>query len=358
VLTSYPVLTSVDIVADEPIVGCRTKPDPANPTQPMLVVGTCAASAALWEYASIKSLTLRAAPRMYDPWGQSRMGGRMVHAGTKSTGAVWHLDRNFTRVVARSKTLVSLDLRRSTFDQIPGWPVSLEVLCLQQCARMEVMPGASHTLRSLISLDLSLCPALYDISVLLGAASLQWLDLSGCSSLSEISPIAGCAELRTLNLNRCFSLREISALGTLTKLATLDLSSCPLVDDIGNLCVCETTQVGGSWCKALSRVDLSYTAVCDVACLAPIEALDGSLFQGCPELITLTIRGCKGIESPEENVIELLEMLPMLHVDLDSPSSSPRPSHHRRQPSPARRPRSRGLRQHQHQLRRQHHLQS
>ena len=332
VLPSYQTLTSVDIVADEPKEGCRTKPDPTNLAQPTLVVGTCAASAALWEYASIKSLTLRAAPRMYDPWGQSRMGGRMANAGAKSTGAVWHLDRNFTRVVARSKSLVSLDLRRSTFDQIPGWPVSLEVLCLQQCTRMEVMPGASHTLRSLISLDLSLCPALYDISVLLGAASLQWLDLSGCTALSEISPIAGCAELRTLNLNRCFSLREVSALGTLTKLATLDLSSCPLVDDVGILGACETAQIGGSWCRALSRVDLSYTAVTDVACLAPIEALDGSLFQGCPELITLTIRGCKDIGNSdgrtimttEENVNELLEALPMLHVDLDSPDSSSR----------------------------------
>jgi Leucine-rich repeat (LRR) protein len=151
--------------------------------------------------------------------------------------------RNFTRVVARSKTLTSLDLRRSTFDQISGWPTSLEVLCLQQCTQMEVLPGDSHTLRALISLDVSLCPVLYDISVLLGAASLQWLDLSGCSSLIELSPIAGCSGLRTLNLNRCFNLREVSALGTLAKLATLDLSSCPLVDDISNLCACETQQL-------------------------------------------------------------------------------------------------------------------
>ena len=56
-------------------------------------------------------------------------------------------------------------------------------------------------------------------------------------------------------------------------------------------------QYGGSWSKALSRLDLSYTGVTDVACLAPVEAPDGRLFRGCPELFTLTVRGCKGVEA-------------------------------------------------------------
>lgn len=315
VLPSYPELVSVDIVADAPTDGCRTQPDPANPEQPILVVGTCAASAALWEYASIRSLSLRAAPLMMEWWAHKGLRGRAAHGGPKATGTVWHLDRNFARVIARSKTLTSLDLRRSTFDQITGWPSSLQLLCLQQCTHMEVLPGDSHTLRSLVSLDVSLCPMLYDVSVLLGASSLQWLDLSGCSRLSELSPIAGCSDLRALNLNRCFNLREVSAVGTLIKLEILDMSSCPLVDSISNLCACETAQRGGSWCKALTRLDLSYTAVSDVACLAPVEGLDGSLFRGCPNLCTLTARGCKAVT--EYNVCELLDSLPSLNVDFD-----------------------------------------
>jgi Leucine-rich repeat (LRR) protein len=315
VLPSYPELLSVDIVADTPTDGCRTRPDPTNPEQPILVVGTCAASAALWEYASIRSLTLRAAPLMIESWIRGDLRGRLANGGPKATGIVWHLDRNFTRAIARSKTLTSLDLRRCSFDQITGWPSSLQLLCLRQCTQMQVLPGDLHTLRSLVSLDVSQCPTLYDISVLLGASSLQWLDMSGCSKLSELSPIAGCSDLRSLNLNRCFNLREVSAVGTLVKLQTLDLSSCPLVDDISNICACETTQLGGSWCKALTRLDLSYTSVSDVACLAPVEGLDGSLFRGCPDLCTVTIRGCKAVE--DDNVHELLESLPSLHVDLD-----------------------------------------
>lgn len=317
VLPSYSELMSVDIVADAPRDGCRTKPDPTNADQPILVVGTCAASAALWEYASIRSLTLRAAPLMIESWCQGPGGGRVANGGPKSTGTIWHLDRNFSRVIARSRTLTSLDLRRSTFDQITGWPSSLELLCLQQCTQMEVLPGDLHTFRSLVSLDVSLCPMLYDVSVLLGAASLQWLDLSGCSRLCELSPIAGCSNLRSLNLNRCFSLREVSALGTLFKLETLDLSSCPLVEDIINLCACETTQLGGSWCKALIRLDLSYTGVSDVACLAPIDGLDGTLFRGCPHLRALSARGCKALEY--ENLHELLCSNQSLQVDLGSP---------------------------------------
>ena len=198
---------------------------------------------------------------------------------------------------------------------------------MQQCAQLQVFPGG--TLRSLVSLDLSRCPLLHDISVLVGATKLHWLDLSGCSALSEISPIAGCAELETLNLNRCFNLREISALGTLKKLATLDMSSCPEVEGIGAL----------ASCTALARLDISHTHVPAVSCLAPVKRPDETHHQGCPQLAALTCRGCKCLDASvshtraptprpltraraegpcAQDIIELHESLPRLLLDTDA----------------------------------------
>ena len=291
-LPSYPRLVSVDIVADAPSTqhSCRTLPDPVDPRgPPTLVIGTCQALEALWEHASIRTLTLRTSPRVVSGGKHAYQSvyhaGRPANGGVKETGAVWMLDREFTRVVSRSRTLKNLDFRRSRFDQIPGWPASMETLCMQQCAQLQVFPGG--TLRSLVSLDLSRCPLLHDISVLVGATKLHWLDLSGCSALSEISPIAGCAELETLNLNRCFNLREISALGTLKKLATLDMSSCPEVEGIGAL----------ASCTALARLDISHTHVPAVSCLAPVKRPDETHHQGCPQLAALTCRGCKCLDA-------------------------------------------------------------
>jgi len=57
---------------------------------------------------------------------------------------------------------------------------------------------ASNGLAGLISLSLSGCPSLTDVSALVGLTELISLDLSGCEYLTDISLLAGLTGLREL----------------------------------------------------------------------------------------------------------------------------------------------------------------
>jgi hypothetical protein len=174
-------------------------------------------------------------------------------------------------------------------------------------------------LKALESLDLSLCFALTDISMLAESASLRRLELRGCGvsdllalsenpgltylglagtrvedlwplvtvtaldtlnlgscrNVSDLAPLAYLENLKELNLAGCARVTDISPLRTLEKLESLDLSNCGKVSSIeplGDL-------------RNLRKLNLSRCAwISDLTPLGSLTHLRTLQIRGCPVL--------------------------------------------------------------------------
>ncbi|KAF8039336.1 hypothetical protein BT93_B1771 [Corymbia citriodora subsp. variegata] len=162
---------------------------------------------------------------------------------------------------------------------------NLEILILFGCRKLKQFHPSIWKLKSLISLDLSLCHNLNELpkevgelqelkKLLLDASGitkipisihslrkLERLSVKYCHSLVEIPLSFGnFSSLKELDLNYCKSLRELpSSLGSLFSLKELDLGYCKLLtkipDSIGNLSSLEKLEL--SHCESLRELPSS-----------------------------------------------------------------------------------------------------
>ena len=92
---------------------------------------------------------------------------------------------------------------------------------------LEVFSYFDDDLKSLITLNLSDCNKIRDVSVFSGVHN---LDLSGCYRITDVSELGG---VHTLNLSGCNNIEDVSALG---EVHNLDLSWCFGITDVSMLC--------------------------------------------------------------------------------------------------------------------------
>ena len=92
---------------------------------------------------------------------------------------------------------------------------------------LEVFSYFDEDLKSLITLNLSDCNQIRDVSVFSGVYN---LDLSGCYRITDVSSLGG---VHTLNLSGCNNITDVSALG---EVHNLDLSWCFGITDVSMLC--------------------------------------------------------------------------------------------------------------------------
>lgn len=179
------------------------------------------------------------------------------------------------------------------------------------------LSGASfeHFSASLRSLDLSQCPVLNDAGLqqLGGAHQLEFLNLSGCPQITDDGLCSLLAnELKTLELEGCVLITD----KTLARLATqspvleqLTLSHCPLITEGGIKKLVEACptlrRIGLEGCSGISgpflmslvkQVLLPSLKTLDLSKPLRPSEVDSSLFWLFPELTTLNIRGCRGVD--------------------------------------------------------------
>lgn len=140
--------------------------------------------------------------------------------------------------------------------------------------------GLSGKLVSLRRLLMRRCYYFSDLSMILGATSLEYLDLSqtavrDLAPLGQSTPVGkegGLVKLLHLSLHKCYHVMDLSPLTALLALEHLDVSLCPQVRSVTEL----------SSCTSLHSVHLR-------GC----EGLkDASPLAACPRLVYLDLGGC------------------------------------------------------------------
>jgi hypothetical protein len=141
--------------------------------------------------------------------------------------------------IARCPALSALTICEVPLED--GWLASFGKL-----QRLELRGGAQSNLRALAPLLSSgsaafhlqhLCltkhKGIADVSPLGRLRSLQTLDLSVCTSIQGVRPLGDCALLRTLILTGCTRLRTVDGLERAAALATLYLTGCASLHNDG-----------------------------------------------------------------------------------------------------------------------------
>ena len=123
-------------------------------------------------------------------------------------------------------------------------------------------------IKNKLSLNLSECSSITDVSALGGVHT---LDLYMCSNITDVSALGG---VHTLDLSECGMITDVSALGGVH---TLDLSSCGKITGVSAL--------GG-----VHTLNLSCCLITDVSALGEVTNLSLS---GCKNITDVS--GCKNI---------------------------------------------------------------
>lgn len=168
----------------------------------------------------------------------------------------------------------------------------------------------------LVTLDLSECAFLQDVSGLSGLTGLQALNLSGCEGLEDVSVLTRLTGLQSLDLSGCNVLKNVRDLGGLTGLQSLNLCGCELLQDVSNLTsLTSLKELDLSWCDALNDIsvlgDLTSLQILNLhGCLV---LTDVSILGNLTGLLMLNLSECEALK----DVSELASMTGLKTLSLD-----------------------------------------
>jgi hypothetical protein len=183
-------------------------------------------------------------------------------------------------------------------------------LNLSNCKSL-VDVSALGSLTQLTSLDLSDCTSLVDVSALSSLTQLTSLDLSDCTSLVDVSALSSLTQLTSLDLSECGSLSDVSALGSLTQLTSLDLSGCGSLSDVsalGSLTQLNSLNLGDIFVLGtdtlndisaltsltqLTSLDLSdRNSIRDISAIGSLTQLTSLNLSSCESVSDITVLSC------------------------------------------------------------------